>query len=218
MKTRENMLAYHGDPKIKRKYLARVRAHQKADELLQGYGYWRNGKGCAVGCTVHCGDHGRYPVELGIPAEIAYLKDSIFDGMDKKLAQKWPARFLSAIKPGADLSRVYDLWCAWMLDDPIDGVITRVSDDYPEMQKIVRKAAQDCRNGKRINAAEAKRAVRAERATWVTWVAWAARAARAVEATWAAEAARTARNARAASAAKQADKLIELLKAAPVRQ
>lgn len=27
------LIAYHGDPKIKAKYLRRVRAHRKADEL-----------------------------------------------------------------------------------------------------------------------------------------------------------------------------------------
>ena len=161
------MKAYHGDPKIKAKYLKRVRAHAKADQLLQGYGYWTDGKGCAVGCTIHGSDHSRYPVELGIPAEIAYLEDSCFESMSPALARKWPARFLSAIKPGANLSRVYDLWCAWMLDDPTDGVIVRVSDKFPEIQRIVRETAQDCRDGKRVNAA---------------WAAWAARAASAARA------------------------------------
>ena len=191
------MLAYHSDPKIKAKYLKRVRAHAKADQLLQGYGYWTDGKGCAVGCTIHGSDHSRYSLELGIPAEIAYLEDSCFEAMPPELAKKWPARFLSAIRPGADLSRVYDLWCAWMLDDPTDGVIVKVGDKFPDIQRIVRETAQDCRDGKRVNAAGAARAARAAEAARA---AWAARAAeRAAEAAW---------------AAKQADKLIELLKAA----
>ena len=217
------MLAYHSDPNIKAKYLKRVRAHAKADQLLQGYGYWTDGKGCAVGCTIHGSDHSRYPIELGIPAEIAYLEDSCFEAMSSALARKWPARFLSAIKPGADLARVYDLWCAWMLDDPTDGVIVKVSDKFPDIQRIVRKTAQDCRDGQRVNAARAASAAEAARAAWAAWAAWAARAARAAWAAWAAwaaraagaaEAASAARAAGAAEAAKQADKLIELLKAA----
>jgi hypothetical protein len=42
------MLAYHSDPKIKSKYLRRVEAHRKADQLVQGFTYWEDGKGCAA--------------------------------------------------------------------------------------------------------------------------------------------------------------------------
>ena len=52
----KQLLAYHGDPAIKAKYLARVRAHRKADELVQGTGWRTDGpygevRGCVVGCT-----------------------------------------------------------------------------------------------------------------------------------------------------------------------
>lgn len=46
------MKAFHNDKKIKAKYLARVKAHIKAGEVIKGK-YWENGKGCAVGCTIH---------------------------------------------------------------------------------------------------------------------------------------------------------------------
>ena len=47
--------AYHNDPATKRRYLARVRAHRLADELVQGTGFETNGqtRGCAVGCTLN---------------------------------------------------------------------------------------------------------------------------------------------------------------------
>lgn len=45
------MLAYHNDPKIKLKYVARFEAHRVADEVIQGQG-WEDGKGCFVGCTL----------------------------------------------------------------------------------------------------------------------------------------------------------------------
>ncbi len=44
--------AFHNNPKVKSKYLARVKAHEKADEIIKGT-YWQGGKGCAVGCTIH---------------------------------------------------------------------------------------------------------------------------------------------------------------------
>ena len=38
------MKTFLNDPKVKTKYVNRVKAHQKADEIEKGY-YWRNGKG-----------------------------------------------------------------------------------------------------------------------------------------------------------------------------
>jgi hypothetical protein len=60
------MLAYHNDPSIKAKYLARVAEQHRQDDILQGYGYWARGKGCAVGCTLHSNKHSQYEIELGL--------------------------------------------------------------------------------------------------------------------------------------------------------
>lgn len=126
------LLAYHNDPAIKRKYLARVRRHIKADELVQGYGYWHDGKGCAVGCTVERDNYGktsahaRYRIELGIPENLALLEDNLFESLPKLAAREWPVQFLSVIKTGADLSDVYDQWLAWHLADPKHGIVTCV--------------------------------------------------------------------------------------------
>ena len=56
------MRAFHGDPKVKTKYLKRVRAHRAADQIIHGT-YWEDGKGCAVGCTIHSSDHAAYETE-----------------------------------------------------------------------------------------------------------------------------------------------------------
>lgn len=108
------MLAYHNNQAIKATYLARVRAHRKADELIKGQ-YWKNGKGCAVGCTVHSSSHADYEIELGIPEQLARLEDAIFEGLPNGMAKRWPEKFLSAIKPGADLSLVRHRFAAWLL-------------------------------------------------------------------------------------------------------
>ena len=104
--------AYHGSPDLKAKYLSRVRQHHEADEIVKGQ-YWRDGKGCAVGCTLEeryseAGGHAAYETDLGIPVALARLEDSIFEGLQDSEAQLWPERFLSAIQPGADLSGVAD--------------------------------------------------------------------------------------------------------------
>ena len=110
------LLAYHGDPKIKRKYLARVRAHRKADELVKGR-YWESGKGCAVGCTVHSSSHAAYETELGIPRELARLEDQIFERLDNGASKAWPEAFLQAPRVGADLSMVWPSFALWLLSE-----------------------------------------------------------------------------------------------------
>jgi hypothetical protein len=112
------MLAYHGDPKIKAKYLKRVNAHFKADEIIQG-ATGQDGKGCAVWCTLNKYEHQAYEVELGIPILLARLEDGIFEGLSVKESKIWPAKFLCAIKPGADLSKVGPKFLIWLLEDII---------------------------------------------------------------------------------------------------
>ena len=99
------MQAYHNDSKVKAKYVRRVLAHQKADEIVKGK-YWEDGKGCAVGCTIHSGNHSSYETELGIPQWLARLEDRIFEGLPNKRAKKWPVEFLKAIKPGQELEKI----------------------------------------------------------------------------------------------------------------
>jgi hypothetical protein len=116
------MIAFHGDTNLKQKYLERVKAHALADEIIHGK-YWEEGKGCAVGCTIHGSNHSRYENELGIPRILARLEDRIFEGMPNGDSKEFPLRFLCAIEPGADLSLVWYQFAHWLLVDPEDGVI-----------------------------------------------------------------------------------------------
>ena len=55
------MIAYHNKPDLKEQFLARVRQHRAADELIQGatQGRMAGGafRGCAVVCTLEVYDH-----------------------------------------------------------------------------------------------------------------------------------------------------------------
>ena len=113
------MKAFHNDIKIKAKYVNRVMAHAKADRLTQGIG-WRNGKGCAVGCTLENYDHKQYETELGIPEWLARLEDGLFEGMEKKYAMKWPSAFLKAIPVGANLARVRKQYVIYLIKENIN--------------------------------------------------------------------------------------------------
>lgn len=112
------LLAFHDDPKIKEKYLVRVMAHAKADEIVKGK-YWEGGKGCAVGCTIHSGNHKKYETELGIPEWLARLEDHLFERMPNDKAMNWPEAFLKAIKPGVNLDLVKSPFLIFVLRDAL---------------------------------------------------------------------------------------------------
>lgn len=188
------MLAFHNDPKIKAKYLRRVRQHAKLDQIVKGR-YWQDGKGCAVGCTIHSAEHASYEIELGVPRALAYLEDRIFESLPNKHAMKWPVRFLSAVKPGVNLERVADKFTLWLLIDEKDGVLRFASAAGRAIIETVAELYRRKIAGEQVSAQE-----------------WNKAAAAAAAARWAA-----APEAATAAAAwvRMADKLLELIATAP---
>jgi hypothetical protein len=199
--------AFHNDQAIKDRYLARVRAHREADNLVRGQG-WENGRGCAVGCTLEAYDHSRYPTELGIPEWLARVEDTLFEGMPKKKAMLWPERFLAAIQPGVDLEKVKAPFLIFILESALTSFD---HEKYPDCKKAIGDVIALWRLGEtdleefaraawtaRAAARAAEAAEAAEAAAWAAEAAaWAARAA-----AWAA---------RAATYEKFADELIRLI-------
>ena len=112
----KKLWAFHNDPKIKEKYLARVKAHEEADEIVKGV-YWEKGKGCAVGCTIEGDNHKLYEKELGIPEAIAHLEDFLFEKISNGNAKTFPRRFLEAISVGAKLYLVAPKFIVFVLYD-----------------------------------------------------------------------------------------------------
>ena len=129
------MKAYHNDPAVKSAILAQLVAHRKADEIVQGQ-YWEGGKGCAVGCTLHTSNHAEYETRFGIPQMLAHLEDGIFEGLPNGVANAWPERFMGAIEPGADLSRVGWQFMHWLITD--ESINPGISDP------LVRAAVKQC--------------------------------------------------------------------------
>jgi hypothetical protein len=134
------MKAFHGKLAVKKEYLARVVAHTKADEVVKGK-YWEEGKGCAVGCTIHSSDHSAYERELGIPEWLAKVEDRLFEGMPAKDAQKWPAAFLKAIKPGANLEKVKTPFIVFILESSLKSM-NSVEYDKKQFPQVVAVIAQ----------------------------------------------------------------------------
>ena len=136
------MQAFHNDPAIKEFYLARIRAHQAADEIIHGQ-YWKNGKGCAVGCSVHSGDHKAYELELGIPRIVARLEDGIFERLRSPDDIPWPEQFLLSISVGADLSMVWPQFAVLLLADDKYGVLRHVQqNEYCREKRVIERVVE----------------------------------------------------------------------------
>jgi len=116
------MLAFHNKPELKDEYLARVRAHAAADEIIKGQ-YWQNGRGCAVGCTIHSDEHKDYETLLGIPMQLALIEDDLFENLPLAKAKLWPELFLNSINVGADMSHVVSKFVVRVLGDSERGCI-----------------------------------------------------------------------------------------------
>src|SRR5579863_2961986 len=183
------LIAYHGNPKIKQKYLRRVRAHEKADEIIHG-SYWDNSKGCAVGCTIHGSSHAAYETELGVPIVIARLEDAIFEGSSNGWSKRFPGRLLEAIPVGADLSLVHAHFFVWLLTSDEIG-LERIAGDREDVKKSLRDVAEIWRRRAEGEDPDAARAAAAAARAAARAAAWAAAradadAARAEDAAWAA--------------------------------
>jgi hypothetical protein len=196
MTTTTKLLAFHNNPSVKGLYIQRVKAHALADEIVQGQ-YWREGKGCAVGCTVHGNEHSRYETELGIPRQLAYLQDRIFEGLSHVEAKGFPLAFLEAIPVGADLSLVISHFLVWLLIDEQQGVIRFAKrDDTKVAIQQVASLYQRQLAGETISSKEWKKAYATAAATAADAAAYATAAA-----ATAATAAATAADAATADAA-----------------
>ena len=173
MKTSAPLIAYHGDPLQKARYLARVRAHGKASEIVTGL-VWENGRGSAAGCTVHSDRLEAYEAELGVPKVLAQLEDCVFEGLfsfgSPALALAYPERFLAAIKVGAGLSLVWPKVALWMLADGKYGMIR--SSGTPRSASAIKDLAglyQKWANGERPAMSTLRSAERG--AAWIPGVA-----------------------------------------------
>jgi hypothetical protein len=136
-----DLLSFHNDPKTKEKYVTRLKAHAEADEIIKGR-YWEDGKGCAVGCTIHSGEHNAYEKELGIPEWLAKLEDRIFEGLSNGEAKKFAVDFLTSIPIGVNLHPVKYKFCAFVLRENIERVLSLNIDD--KIKNKVMQAIRSC--------------------------------------------------------------------------
>src|ERR1700677_354549 len=123
----ERLLSFHGQQGIKDTYVSRVRLHAAADEIVKGQ-YWQDGKGCAVGCTVHSSSHNAYEIEMGIPAGLAKLEDVIFERLPNAEAKTFPLEFIEAVPVGVDLLPVIFKFSLWLINDKEVGFFHKLTE------------------------------------------------------------------------------------------
>jgi hypothetical protein len=221
--------SFHGDPSIKAKYVAKLRAHHAADEIVQG-SYWDDEarRGCAVGCAIEGSDHRRYEIILGLPEWLARLEDRIFEGLPAAEARDFARDFLEAIPVGSDLTRVRWRFQAALMEVNLAVVANLAIDDDLRKQVVDAIFAVLELNRRAIelgsldeSAAQSARSA-AESATWsAEWssawaAAWAAASAAASAAAESASAAESAESAESVAYQRQAANLLDLLRTAEV--
>src|ERR1044072_1819388 len=143
---RDTMLAFVNTTVTKPEIIAQLQAHALADEIVKGQ-YWEDGRGCAVGCTIHSGDHFEYEPRFGIPQMLARLEDCIFEGLENDLAKDWPLRFMNAAKQGSYLSLVGWKFLHWLITDKnvnpgIDHALVR--DAVKQCANVLADLARGC--------------------------------------------------------------------------
>ena len=191
------MLAFQNTTVTKPQIIKQLEVHAKADDFIKGT-YWENGKGCAVGCTIHSSEHIEYETRFGIPQMLARLEDCIFEGLSNGKAKAWPLRFMNAIKPGADLSTV-----GWEFQHrlQINNLKFAKKQKFPEnvikaIQMVI-DVLEPMTKGKKADKSAESAAESAARS-----------AAEAAESAWSA---RSAESARSAAYEEMADLLIEII-------
>ncbi len=215
------MKAYHGDVKIKKIYIARMRAHMEADELIRRVGF-ENGRGCAVGCILNKYDHGLAEKELGIPEWCMILLDFLHENTSDEVWPTLALSFLEAIPVSANLNllentikifilksnieRVEDLSIRKELKEEVVGAINKVINFLENCyaDESAARSAWAAAESAAWAAAESAASSAAESAAWAA--AESAASSAADSAAWASEsAASSAAWATARAAAKSAE-------------
>jgi len=110
------MSAFFNSTELKNFVIEQLNNHKKLDQIRQGV-YFVEGKGCHLGCLTHCNEHSQQAADymFNIPIKVAYLIESVFEGLEAGQAEEWVTNSIQAIPVGADLSLVHHKLAYWLL-------------------------------------------------------------------------------------------------------
>jgi len=115
--------AFAGSHEIKRDLISRVRSY-KATETLTDHVPWEDLKEPSGRLRVGAYKWSNYPAELGIPDNLAYIQECLFEGMPFNQSMELPERFLSSIPVGADLSLAWSRFAVWLFEVELERYAT----------------------------------------------------------------------------------------------
>ena len=218
----DNMMSFFGEQTLKDAVVARVKAHQELDQIVQGT-YWDGTRGCSIGCALHSSNHMAFETQLGLPVFLAYMNEHIFERLPLAEAKQWPLRLIEAVPVGVDLELVFPRFMHWLLSDPHGMRQYADAQTVPIIDAIAAMYARRI-DGTPFDITAAWAAGTAAGKAGAGWVGWAAEAAAwaadapagaadaAACAAWAAEYRPPCEAAGAAQLHRQADYLIRLLR------
>lgn len=169
----KELLAFHGNPAVKEKYLARVAADKEAGLIRQQSNYMQRrdppiyyNQETPNAYLLDGSSLAAYETELGIPRLVAKVEIELFEKIaSEKVEEKienWletampirpnpkvegrPSKFLSAIQTGANLGLVWQQFMAELLDDAKTGIIlsTQTDKQYQAIEKIAHLCRSNC--------------------------------------------------------------------------
>jgi len=196
---------------------AEVKAHLEADALIRGH-YWKDGKGCFIGCLTHSDDPAPAFERFGLPEPVLRIAESIFEALPDDEGRKFFAALPHAVeRDGKDLSLVHWKFLAAELRalpkvsaeiqsviDPVIAGMDLLSSGKEWPQELALAAARAAAYAARAAAYAARAAAYAAAYAAADAAAYAAHHA-------AACAARAARAADAAARIRQRDTLLRLI-------
>ena len=222
------MKAFTDTTITKAELLKELKWHQAQDNFVRGW-YFRDGKGCAVGCSlesiartkgVHLdrgyGQHKLYEQHTGIPEWLAHVEDTLFERMSIDRSKTWPVEFIKAINEGADLEKAKAPFMIAVLEEALCCFNHTA---FPNVKMIIDRVAHLwAKGGTKEEFSAAAKAVYVANASSTANAVYASNtavyAAYAADAVYAAYAANTAYAAEAAAKAaveRMADKLLRIL-------
>ena len=136
------LTSYHNNKKLKTAIVNEMEKHRKGDQIVKGHYGKMNGKftGCAIHLmnvrlkTQYCTDsHKSFEDAIGVPEWLARLSDIIFEGLPEGDNSLFAVNFLKAIPVGVNLEPVKWHFCAYLLKENIERVLTlKISDELKE--------------------------------------------------------------------------------------
>jgi len=129
------MEAFFNDERIKEKLLNQLQSHYDSDEIIKGV-YWKNGKGCAIGCAIHSNDHSLYEKLYNLPIWIAKVQDVIFEGLSNDKAKEWPLLFTKSVNVGSDLNQIKIPFLIFVAESTLDKFD---HEKFPAVKKSIEK-------------------------------------------------------------------------------